>query len=114
LGGEQWLLYGFMDAVREWLRHDPPPRRLGTAGAEFGAARRRDPTGNADREHANLWYRELPGTVHDGWIVSVTFTVEAAHDPTFVGEVHCQTVCCVPHPWRGTPPPWPPPAHHGG
>jgi hypothetical protein len=108
----RWQLFGFMDALREWMRHDPPPGDLLVKAAEFGAHLETNPTDGAQADGPALWYREIPDTAHAGWIVSITFTVEGPREPEYSGAVHCQTVCCVPHPQQELLPTYPPPKHH--
>lgn len=111
MADNQWNLFGFMNAVREWMRRDPPAGVLLMRVVEFGTVLEREPTKSAQQEHANLWYHEVPGSEHGPWIVAITFTEEPSADPRFTGEVHCQTVSCVPYPQVASPA-WPPEPHH--
>ena len=106
-------MFGFMDAVREWMRRDPPPGDLLLKVAAFGAELERDPERDAEPEHANLYFRLMPGTEHDGRIVSITFELNNSPDPNFRGEVRCQELACVPHPRTALFEIWPPRPHHG-
>lgn len=103
--GARWKLFGFMSAVGEWMRHDPPPGELLIKVAEFGAILEQDPIAGAEIEHANFLFRVMPGTEHAGRIVSISFTVEG-------NEVRCQDVVCVLHPQPELMPPWPAVKHH--
>jgi hypothetical protein len=80
--------------------------------AGFGADLERDPQFQAEQEHANLYFRTIPGTEHDGWIVSITFTLHRPRSERFAGEVRCQSVVCVRHPQVELPVVYPPPRHH--
>lgn len=94
-----WRLDGFMPAMKAWSEFDPPSGDLLVLVAEFGAELERDPEKDAEREHQPVFFfRIMPGTEHDGRIVSVTFTLGRAMDPGYAGEVRCQHIVCVPHP----------------
>jgi hypothetical protein len=112
LAGKPWELLGFMPAVKEWTERDEPPGDLLVRVAEFGDDLERDPAADAFQEHANLYSRMIPGTEHDGWIVSITFSLHRPRTERFAGEVRCQTVVCVSHPQLELPVVYPPPRHH--
>lgn len=112
MAGKPWNLDGFMPAVRQWMENDEPPGHLLVEVARFGAELERDPERDAQQEHANLYVRILPGTEHDGWIVSITFTLHRPQSDRFAGEVRCQTVLCVRHPQAELVAQYPPPRHH--
>ena len=112
MAGEPWELYGFMPAVRQWLENDEPPGDLLVRVAGFGADLERDPAFLAEQEDANLYFRTIPGTEHDGWIVSITFSLHRPRSDRFAGEVRCQSVVCVRHPQMELPLVYPPPRHH--
>ncbi len=110
--GRRWQLDGFMPALRNWMVYDPPPADLLVKAAEFGAELERDPLFSAELEYGNLYFRIIPGTEHDGRIVSITFSLGGSMDRNAEGEVQCKDVACVPHPQRALPVQWPPPRHH--
>lgn len=112
MAAQAWQVYGFMDAVREWMRRDPPANDLMIKVVEFGDVLERDPERGAAQEHANEFYREVPGTEHDGRIVSISFSSESSPDPAFAGVIRCQDIACVEYPTRGLFEAWPPPSHH--
>jgi hypothetical protein len=95
-----------MPALREWERYDPPPGDLLIRVAEWGAELARDPFKDADLEHGNLFFRVVPGTEHDGMVVTLTYAVLSG-----VQEVQCQTFRCQKYPSLA-PPEWPPRKHH--
>src|SRR5687767_13128850 len=98
-----------MPAVRGWLEHDEPPGELLVRVAEFGAELERNPEDLAEQEHANLYFRTIPGTEHDSWIVSIVFSLHRPRSARFAGEVRCQSVACVRHPQTELPVVYPPP-----
>lgn len=106
MAASKWELLGFMNALREWMRRDPPPGPLLVKAAQFGAVLEQNPEDQAEREHDNLLLRLMPGTEHDGHIVSITFEV------TDRRVVLCQDVACVPYPQGELLLGWPPPPHH--
>lgn len=112
MAARPWQMFGFMDAVREWMRRDPPSDDLMVKVAAFGADLEEDPERDATSEHANLFFREMPGTEHDGHIVSITFELNNSSDPAFAGVIRCQDVVCVVHPRTALFETWPPKPHH--
>ena len=111
MAGQRWDLFGFMDALRAWMLFDPPPGSLLARAAEFGAELQRDPERDAELDHANLFLREMPGTEHDGRIVTISFTLSAPR-PRGAGEIRCKDVVCLGYPQRELVPGWPPVRHH--
>jgi hypothetical protein len=103
---EKWTLFGFMAALRSWMEYDPPPGDLLVRAAEFGALLEKDPETDAELEHSNLFFRLVPGTEHDGWMLSLTFAL------TKNLEVQCQSFICVRHPQTEIQFSYPPPRHH--
>jgi hypothetical protein len=103
---QTWTLYGFMAALRSWMLYDPPPGDLLVRAAQFGAVLESDPETGADLEGGNLFFRVVPGTEHDGWILSLTYAL------TSTREVHCQDFSCVRHPQLELPLTYPPARHH--
>ncbi len=112
MAGKPWDLLGFMPALKQWVEYDEPPGDLLVKVAGFGEQLERDPETDAIVEHANLRFRTMPGTEHDGWIVSITYALFRSRDPRFAGEVRCQEVCCVRHPQQELIPRRPVPRHH--
>jgi hypothetical protein len=112
LAEKPWELLGFMAAVKEWMERDEPPGDLLVRVAGFGADLEREPEAGAEREYANLYFRTIPGTEHDGWIVSISFSLHRPRAERFAGEVRCQSVVCVRHPQTEIPVVYPPPRHH--
>lgn len=112
MAGKKWELLGFMAAVRQWMLDDEPPGDLLVKVAGFGGELERDPETGAEQEHANLFFQVVPGTEHDGWIVSITYSLHKPSSGRFSGEVACQTVTCVRHPQRELLAQYPPPLHH--
>ena len=82
------------------------------AVAGFGAQLERDPESGAELEHGNLYSHEIPGSEHDGWIVTIEYTLQDSRDDRFAGEVWCQSVSCIRHPVRELLPRHPAPKHH--
>jgi hypothetical protein len=109
----QWDLIGFMNALREWMRHDPPPGPLLIKATEFGAELEHNPEGgDIEIEYGYLFHRTVPGTEHDGRIVAITFSLEGSPVKGKAGQVNCQNIGCVPHPQQQMFLEWPPPRHH--
>jgi hypothetical protein len=103
---ETWTLFGFMHALRSWMLYDPPSGDLLVRAAEFGAVLEKDPETDAELEYGNLFFRLVPGTEHDGWMLSLTFAL------TSTLEVQCKDFVCVRHPQTEIQVPYPPPPHH--
>ncbi|SDT29089.1 hypothetical protein [Actinoplanes derwentensis] len=94
-----WQLLGFMDSIRAWLQHDPPPGPLLVKVAEFGAVLEHDPfSGDAEQEHSSQFFRTIPGTEHDNHIVAISYELEGRTSSPNGREVRCQRIGCVPHP----------------
>lgn len=94
-----------MPALRAWMLYDPPLGDLLVKAAEFVAVLEQDPEKDAELEHGNLFFRLVPGTEHDGWMLSLTFALTGL-------EVHCKDFVCVHHPQLELPVVYPPPRHH--
>lgn len=110
--GKPWELLGFMSALKAWLEHDEPPGGLLVVVAGFGAQLENDPVAAGEVDYANVRTADIPGSEHDGWIVTITYSLERKPTRRFEGEVRCQTVSCIRHPVRELQPLYPAPKHH--
>jgi hypothetical protein len=98
LPAQEWELVGFMNALREWMRRDPPPGELLARAAEFGSALERNPEADAEQQgHPSLFLRRMPGTEHEDRIVAITFELTRPK-PRGTGQVICQDVFCMEYP----------------
>lgn len=101
-----------MAALKAWLEHDEPPGDLLVKVAGFGVVLERDPVAAGEVEYANLRAADIPDSEHDGWIVTITYSLEKSPNRKFEGEVRCQTISCIRHPVRELQPLYPAPKHH--
>lgn len=95
---------GFMAELREWMRREGPSPELLTAVAAWEPELKAAPTLFADPDGPNLWIRTVPGTEHDGCVVTLSFSVVAK-------VIHCHSFRCQVAPAEGVQPEWPPAPH---
>lgn len=94
----------FMVELRAWMRREDPSTRLVATVAEWEPALCANPYRDADLDGEHLLFRVVPGTGHDGRMVTLSYSVHGA-------EVRCHSFRCQKIPADTLFELWPPEPH---
>ena len=95
-----------MRELRAWMRREDPPPALLAAVAEWEPTLTADPIGDADADGEHLLFRVVPGTEHDGRVVTLSYALEEG-----IRQITCISFRCQPYPATSVTPAWEPHNH---